>query len=157
MAEIVAEAVAAAGVRPVLAGLPDGVEATRRGEYLFLLNHGAETVSIPVPPMSASCSGRSGTSEASSSGRATSRSSRRPPRAGPSGRGPLLERAEAGPLWGKRPGLVRRVWGNQASAGCGSRSGTSSTCGLAPRPGSSQAAISAASTAIAAAPTRPVW
>ena len=42
---------AAAGVRPVVEGLPAGVEAVRRrGEhdYVFLLNHGSETVSVPV-------------------------------------------------------------------------------------------------------------
>ncbi|MFJ4951804.1 beta-galactosidase [Streptomyces sp. NPDC088760] len=40
---------AEAGVRPVLDGLPDGVEAVRRGELLFLLNHGREPVTVPVP------------------------------------------------------------------------------------------------------------
>ncbi|MEV6162861.1 beta-galactosidase [Streptomyces sp. NPDC052052] len=38
-----------AGARPVLAGLPAGVEAVRRGELLFLLNHGRSPVSVPVP------------------------------------------------------------------------------------------------------------
>lgn len=38
-----------AGARPVLDGLPEGVEAVRRGELLFLLNHGAESVTVPVP------------------------------------------------------------------------------------------------------------
>ncbi|MHB9858711.1 beta-galactosidase [Streptomyces sp. YIM S03343] len=38
-----------AGVRPVLDGLPAGVEAVRRGELLFLLNHGREPVTVPVP------------------------------------------------------------------------------------------------------------
>jgi beta-galactosidase len=40
-----------AGVRPALEGLPAGVEAVRRrGEhdYLFLLNHGSEPVTVPV-------------------------------------------------------------------------------------------------------------
>ncbi|MFH9982209.1 beta-galactosidase [Streptomyces sp. NPDC017179] len=40
---------AGAGVRPVLDGLPAGVEAVRRGELLFLLNHGREPVTVDVP------------------------------------------------------------------------------------------------------------
>lgn len=38
-----------AGVRPVLAGLPPGVEAVRRGELLFLLNHSREPVTVELP------------------------------------------------------------------------------------------------------------
>ncbi|MFF1277393.1 beta-galactosidase [Streptomyces marokkonensis] len=38
-----------AEVRPVLDGLPEGVEAVRRGELLFLLNHGREPVTVDVP------------------------------------------------------------------------------------------------------------
>ncbi|MER6404715.1 beta-galactosidase [Streptomyces viridosporus] len=38
-----------AGVRPVLDDLPDRVEAVRRGEVLFLLNHGREPVTVEVP------------------------------------------------------------------------------------------------------------
>lgn len=38
-----------AGAVPVLSGLPDGVEAVRRGELLFLLNHGRGTVAVDVP------------------------------------------------------------------------------------------------------------
>ncbi|MDG5808332.1 beta-galactosidase [Streptomyces ossamyceticus] len=38
-----------AGVRPVLDGLPDGVEAVRRGDVLFLLNHGRDEVTVDVP------------------------------------------------------------------------------------------------------------
>ncbi|MFD9007214.1 beta-galactosidase [Streptomyces sp. NPDC059582] len=38
-----------AGVRPVLDALPAGVEAVRRGELLFLLNHGREPVAFAVP------------------------------------------------------------------------------------------------------------
>lgn len=38
-----------AGAEPVLAGLPDGVEAVRRGELLFLLNHGRAAVTVAVP------------------------------------------------------------------------------------------------------------
>ncbi|GAA3523800.1 beta-galactosidase [Amycolatopsis ultiminotia] len=43
---------AEAGVTPVLPGLPDGVQAVlRHGEsdYLFLLNHGTEAVTVSVP------------------------------------------------------------------------------------------------------------
>lgn len=39
---------AEADVSPVLAGLPRGVEAVRRGNHLFLLNHGDETASVAV-------------------------------------------------------------------------------------------------------------
>ncbi|WP_327351354.1 beta-galactosidase [Streptomyces sp. NBC_01304] len=38
-----------AGVRPVLDGLPAGVEAVRRGDLLFLLNHGRLPVELAVP------------------------------------------------------------------------------------------------------------
>ncbi|MEU9089639.1 beta-galactosidase [Streptomyces sp. NPDC048428] len=38
-----------AGVEPVLAGLPDGVEAVRRGGLLFLLHHGRDNVTVTVP------------------------------------------------------------------------------------------------------------
>jgi beta-galactosidase len=40
---------AGAGVRPVLEGLPAGVEAVRRGELLFVLNHVRESVTVRVP------------------------------------------------------------------------------------------------------------
>ncbi|MGW5125422.1 beta-galactosidase [Streptomyces sp. NPDC004069] len=40
---------AGAGVRPVLDELPAGVEAVRRGELLFLLNHRREPVTVDVP------------------------------------------------------------------------------------------------------------
>ncbi|MET7798920.1 beta-galactosidase [Streptomyces decoyicus] len=44
---------AAAGVAPVLPGLPEGVQATVRegvgGRYVFLLNHGARTVEVGLP------------------------------------------------------------------------------------------------------------
>ena len=36
-------------MRPVLDGLPDGVEAVRRGELLFLLNHGRDRSTVDVP------------------------------------------------------------------------------------------------------------
>ncbi|MFD1832976.1 beta-galactosidase [Streptomyces desertarenae] len=38
-----------AGVRPTLPGLPSGVEAVRRGELLFVLNHRGEPVTVPLP------------------------------------------------------------------------------------------------------------
>lgn len=38
-----------AGARPVLDGLPDLVEAVRRGDLLFVLNHGRDAVTVPVP------------------------------------------------------------------------------------------------------------
>ncbi|MFC7303754.1 beta-galactosidase [Streptomyces monticola] len=47
--ELLAGAAAGAGVRQELAGLPAGVEAVRRGDLLFLLNHGREPVRVRVP------------------------------------------------------------------------------------------------------------
>jgi beta-galactosidase len=49
LAELTARALADAGVRGAVPGLPPGVEAVRRGDVLFLLNHGAETADVPVP------------------------------------------------------------------------------------------------------------
>jgi beta-galactosidase len=53
MRELLDRAAAEAGVAPVLPGLPDHVQAVvRHGAdraYLFLLNHGAEAVTVPVP------------------------------------------------------------------------------------------------------------
>ncbi|MFI7702655.1 beta-galactosidase [Nonomuraea sp. NPDC049480] len=52
LAEVTARALADAGVRGAVPGgarLPPDVEAVRRGDVLFLLNHGAETASVPVP------------------------------------------------------------------------------------------------------------
>ncbi|MFD7713097.1 beta-galactosidase [Streptomyces sp. NPDC059786] len=46
---LLARIAAQAGVRPPLDALPDGVEAVRRGGLLFLLNHGREPVTVPVP------------------------------------------------------------------------------------------------------------
>ncbi|MFJ9373856.1 beta-galactosidase [Streptomyces sp. NPDC101455] len=46
---LLARIAADAGVRPVLAGLPPGVEAVRRGELLFLLNHSREPVTVELP------------------------------------------------------------------------------------------------------------
>ncbi|WP_327343322.1 beta-galactosidase [Streptomyces europaeiscabiei] len=46
---LLARVAADAGVRPVLDGLPDGVEAVRRGDVLFLLNHGRDAVTVDVP------------------------------------------------------------------------------------------------------------
>ena len=40
---------AEAGVEPVLPGLPEQVEAIRRGGILTLINHGTETVTVVVP------------------------------------------------------------------------------------------------------------
>jgi beta-galactosidase len=61
MRRITREAAAAAGVAPVLPGLPDSVEATRRdgpsASYLFLLNHGTEAVTVPLPEPAAAVFG----------------------------------------------------------------------------------------------------
>ncbi|GGR15064.1 beta-galactosidase [Streptomyces aurantiogriseus] len=46
---LLARVAAGAGARPVLDGLPAGVEAVRRGDLLFLLNHGREPVTVDVP------------------------------------------------------------------------------------------------------------
>ncbi|MFE9819206.1 beta-galactosidase [Streptomyces sp. NPDC005773] len=46
---LLGDAVREAGVTPVLAGLPDGVEAVRRGDLLFLLHHGRDTVTVTLP------------------------------------------------------------------------------------------------------------
>ncbi|WP_119580487.1 beta-galactosidase [Streptomyces europaeiscabiei] len=46
---LLARVAADAGVRPVLDGLPGGVEAVRRGDVLFLLNHGRDAVTVDVP------------------------------------------------------------------------------------------------------------
>ncbi|WP_149825664.1 beta-galactosidase [Streptomyces tailanensis] len=46
---LLARVAADTGVRPVLDGLPDGVEAVRRGEVLFVLNHGRDEVTVDVP------------------------------------------------------------------------------------------------------------
>ncbi|MFE6174361.1 DUF4434 domain-containing protein [Streptomyces sp. NPDC056464] len=46
---LLADIAAGAGVRPTLSGLPAGVEAVRRGGMLFLLNHGRDQVTVPVP------------------------------------------------------------------------------------------------------------
>jgi beta-galactosidase len=46
---MLAEIAAGAGVRAVLPGLPNGVEAVRRGEVLFVLNHGTAPVTVPLP------------------------------------------------------------------------------------------------------------
>ncbi|MFD8304797.1 beta-galactosidase [Streptomyces sp. NPDC059690] len=40
---------AEAGVHPVLPGLPDQVEAVRRGDLLFLLNHGRDAITVELP------------------------------------------------------------------------------------------------------------
>ncbi|WP_326785176.1 beta-galactosidase [Streptomyces sp. NBC_00151] len=46
---LLAAAADRAGVRPVLGRLPDGVEAVRRGDLLFLLNHRRDPVTVEVP------------------------------------------------------------------------------------------------------------
>ncbi|MEU6101056.1 beta-galactosidase [Streptomyces flaveolus] len=46
---LLARAAAEAGARPVLDGLPAQVEAVRRGDLLFVLNHGREPVTVGVP------------------------------------------------------------------------------------------------------------
>lgn len=46
---LLGDVVREAGVTPVLAGLPEGVEAVRRGDLLFLLHHGQGAVSVAVP------------------------------------------------------------------------------------------------------------
>ncbi|MEU9049568.1 beta-galactosidase [Streptomyces sp. NPDC048384] len=46
---LLADIATGAGVRPTLAGLSAGVEAVRRGGLLFLLNHGRDAVTVPVP------------------------------------------------------------------------------------------------------------
>lgn len=46
---LLARVAADTGVRPVLDGLPEGVEAVRRGEVLFVLNHGRDEVMVGVP------------------------------------------------------------------------------------------------------------
>ncbi|MET7451706.1 beta-galactosidase [Streptomyces sp. NPDC005574] len=47
--DLLARVAAGVGVRPVLDGLPDRVEAVRRGDLLFVLNHGREPVTVDVP------------------------------------------------------------------------------------------------------------
>ncbi|PSM37912.1 beta-galactosidase [Streptomyces dioscori] len=47
--ELLEGVAAGAGVRPVLDGLPTQVEAVRRGDLLFVLNHGREPVTVEVP------------------------------------------------------------------------------------------------------------
>ncbi|MEU5607692.1 beta-galactosidase [Streptomyces sparsogenes] len=47
--DLLARIASGAGVRPVLDDLPEQVEAVRRGEVLFVLNHGRERVTVEVP------------------------------------------------------------------------------------------------------------
>ncbi|MDN3293241.1 beta-galactosidase [Streptomyces ficellus] len=47
--ELLARVAGEAGVRPVLEGLPEGVEAVRRGALLFVLNHRRGRVTVTVP------------------------------------------------------------------------------------------------------------
>ncbi|NUR28717.1 MAG: beta-galactosidase [Catenulispora sp.] len=46
VADVLAMACEQAGVAPVLSGLPDGVEAVRRGDFVFVLDHRNGTVEI---------------------------------------------------------------------------------------------------------------
>jgi beta-galactosidase len=46
---LLSRAAGEAGVRPPLPGLPAGVEAVRRGAWLFLLNHRREPAAVPLP------------------------------------------------------------------------------------------------------------
>lgn len=46
--ELLSAVADAAGIAPVLPGLPEGVEAVRRGRLLFLLNHTREQVTVPL-------------------------------------------------------------------------------------------------------------
>ncbi|WP_194396589.1 beta-galactosidase [Microbacterium atlanticum] len=45
---VVATVVAASGARPVVDGLPEGVEAARRGDLVTLINHGETAVEVAV-------------------------------------------------------------------------------------------------------------
>lgn len=47
--DLLADVAAGTGVRPPLDGLPAQVEAVRRGDLLFVFNHGRETVTVDVP------------------------------------------------------------------------------------------------------------
>ncbi|WP_406320687.1 beta-galactosidase [Streptomyces sp. NBC_00519] len=47
--DLLAQVAADAGARPVLDRLPDQVEAVRRGDLLFVLNHGRESVTVELP------------------------------------------------------------------------------------------------------------
>lgn len=49
---VIGDALAEAGVAGALGDLselPDGLEAVRRGDVLFLLNHSAASIDVPVP------------------------------------------------------------------------------------------------------------
>lgn len=46
---LLARIAADAGARPVLEGLPPGVEAVRRGDLLFLLHHGRDPITVQLP------------------------------------------------------------------------------------------------------------
>ncbi len=56
LADVVGRVLAEAGVEPIVEGLPDGVEAVRRGRRTFLLNWGTRSASVGttrLPPMDA--------------------------------------------------------------------------------------------------------
>jgi beta-galactosidase len=46
MRQVMDRVVGDSGAVPVVAGLPDGVQAVRRGERIFLLNHNADRVVV---------------------------------------------------------------------------------------------------------------
>jgi beta-galactosidase len=57
MATVIGRALADAGVEPVLPGIPDGVEAVTRADWLFLLNHNTTEVTVPIPTATDALSG----------------------------------------------------------------------------------------------------
>jgi beta-galactosidase len=57
MAKVLGRALADAGVEPVLPGIPDGVEAVTRADWLFLLNHNTTEATVPIPTATDALSG----------------------------------------------------------------------------------------------------
>jgi beta-galactosidase len=49
LSHLLTTVLAAASVSPVVANLPEGVQAARRGDHLFLLNHGSAPRSVTLP------------------------------------------------------------------------------------------------------------
>ena len=49
LAQLLGQACEHAGVKPVLAGLPEDVEAVRRGDFVFVLDHRSGTVEVRSP------------------------------------------------------------------------------------------------------------
>jgi beta-galactosidase len=58
MRALMADACAAAGVRPALKGAPPGVEAVRRGDALILLNHNVEPAEVALDGEAVTLGGR---------------------------------------------------------------------------------------------------